>query len=259
MDIVLAICIFVLTAATAYLGVHVSLHPPQTDSQKKHYKVGFGGLTLLAAIAIGYQTYLGRVATDHLQTQLDTIQRNTQQPPVVNVPAPIVTVNSAPQLLPKSKGFLAVEKVEFREQTLSAGNPFSVNLYVRNTGTDPVYNIHRIQHVLLEDAKGVASSSDSLIVDRKARAEFSKVLHGNKDYRIPVPQMGVGEGYWDTLGFQSLTDDQVKGIVNGDVRLYIFIHAQWDNQEKDTDICQWLQYTGGTQVTQWKPVWHNCG
>jgi hypothetical protein len=84
MDIFLAILVWLFTAGTAYLGVYVTLHPPEDEKQKTRFKRLFVGLTVFAAIVVGYQTYLGRRA----QRQLDAIQHNTEQPPQVTVNVP---------------------------------------------------------------------------------------------------------------------------------------------------------------------------
>lgn len=95
MDISLAILVFLLTAGTAYLGVYVTLHPPEDEKQKTRFKLLFGALTIFAAIVIGYQTYLGRNA----QKELDAIKHNTEQPPQVTVTptiTPTIQLNEPP-------------------------------------------------------------------------------------------------------------------------------------------------------------------
>jgi hypothetical protein len=90
MDIVLAVFSFLFVAGTSYLGVHVTLHPAETPRAKLFYKIAFALGTLLAAIAIGWQAWLGRVSQSGLQRQLEKIQHNTEQPPIVNVAPPII-------------------------------------------------------------------------------------------------------------------------------------------------------------------------
>jgi hypothetical protein len=78
-DIFLAVAIFLVTSATAYLGVRVTLHPAETPEAKRRYKIGFGVLTLAAAGLITWQSVLNRRETSELHAQLNRIQHNTEQ------------------------------------------------------------------------------------------------------------------------------------------------------------------------------------
>ncbi len=40
-EIAMAVSLWVLTLITAYLGVHVTLHPAESASEKRRYKIGF--------------------------------------------------------------------------------------------------------------------------------------------------------------------------------------------------------------------------
>lgn len=102
LDIGIAIGIAVLTAAMAYMGVHVSLHPPD-HAVKGRWRLGFITIATAAIGLIAWQTQrgvssqtkLGSQIAD-LHSQLNKIQHNTETPPTVNVlPSPVV-INPAP-------------------------------------------------------------------------------------------------------------------------------------------------------------------
>lgn len=55
-DILLAVVLAGFTFRLAYLGVYVSIHPPESDKQKKRLKREFWGLAILTVVLIGVQT-----------------------------------------------------------------------------------------------------------------------------------------------------------------------------------------------------------
>jgi hypothetical protein len=98
-DILLAVLLGVLTLITAYLGVHVTLHPAESHREKWAYKIGFTVCGLTACVLIGIQTYRNNAAQQQLQSEITHIQndtvrieKNTEQAPrvEVNVPPPSV-------------------------------------------------------------------------------------------------------------------------------------------------------------------------
>lgn len=99
LDIALAVLLGVLTLVTAYLGVHVTLHPVQSHREKWAYKIGFSVCGLAACILIGIQTYRNNAAQQELHSEISRIQNdtvriehNTEQPPrvQVNIPPPTI-------------------------------------------------------------------------------------------------------------------------------------------------------------------------
>jgi hypothetical protein len=78
MDIVLAVALFLVTSATAYLGVRVTLHPAGTPEAKRNYKIAFGSLTFVAAVLIAWQSTLNRIEQGRLHAQLNKIEKNTE-------------------------------------------------------------------------------------------------------------------------------------------------------------------------------------
>lgn len=79
MDILVAVALFVLTSAMAYLGVRVTLHPAKTTEQKRKYKLTFSALTVLATALIAWQGYTNRKDQGKLQSQLSDIEHNTER------------------------------------------------------------------------------------------------------------------------------------------------------------------------------------
>lgn len=56
MDIAIAVFIALFTCGLAYMGVHVTLHPPDTDKAKWWWKIGFGLVAAAICVLVFIQT-----------------------------------------------------------------------------------------------------------------------------------------------------------------------------------------------------------
>jgi hypothetical protein len=91
LDIILAIGVGLLTATMAYMGVQITLRPPESDRAKACWTIGFIATALLACVLLALQTKRSGDAQSALQTQLTNIQRNTEHPTAITVnPLPVV-------------------------------------------------------------------------------------------------------------------------------------------------------------------------
>lgn len=91
-DILIAVGIALLTAVMAYMGVHVTLHPP-IDAKKGQWRYGFILVGIAAVALIALQTWRNGASQAALHVQLNKIQHNTETPPL----PPVVNVNIPPQ------------------------------------------------------------------------------------------------------------------------------------------------------------------
>ena len=250
-NIVLAIIIALLTAIVAGLA-------GQLAATKTWQKWCFWGAGFLTVVLIGVQTYRNETTQTEQKSQLDKIQKNTETPPKVNVTIP--PPNPSPVAPKKSSALLVYEKTEFIDKSLAVGQRFGVNVYLRNIGSEPAYNARHFFAVKLVSG---ALKVKPEILDQQTHREFRKQMRQavrNDVARYLIgSDIANGQGVWATFGFNSLTSEQVNGIVNGDVRFYVYVWANWDNDQKDLESCQWLQATGSVEVNEWKPVWHYCG
>jgi len=85
-DILLAVVLAGFTFRLAYLGVYVSIHPPESDKQKKRLKREFWGLAILAVVLIGVQTVRNSttykensITQKESSARLEGRKRNTQE------------------------------------------------------------------------------------------------------------------------------------------------------------------------------------
>jgi hypothetical protein len=86
MDIFLAVVQAFVAAAAAYLGVHLTLHPPGESARAKlAYKAGFILCGLASIALIATQAYRNDQTQTALRGQLARIEKNTKTPPTVEV------------------------------------------------------------------------------------------------------------------------------------------------------------------------------
>lgn len=101
LNIILAVAQAIVALIGAYLGVHVTLHPPGESAKKSRaYKVGFIACGVVATVLIAVQAYRNDTSQTALQRQLGRIEHNTTEPPKVqvNVPPAQVQFLPSPQL-----------------------------------------------------------------------------------------------------------------------------------------------------------------
>src|ERR1035437_8821818 len=78
-DIILAFLLWLLTAAMAYMGFHVTLHPPTEPRSKKFWKAGFIAVAILAAILIAIQAYRSYNSAQDLKAEIQKQGDDTRQ------------------------------------------------------------------------------------------------------------------------------------------------------------------------------------
>jgi hypothetical protein len=85
LDIILAVILGAVMLLTAYLGVHVTLHPAESAKATHYYKAGFAACSIVACLLIGAQAHRTTQAQSALHAQLMKIEHNTNEPPKVQV------------------------------------------------------------------------------------------------------------------------------------------------------------------------------
>jgi len=78
-DITVALVLCVTAAVMAYMGVHVTLHPPR-EKNKNYWKASFWAVALLASVGVIVQAVRNNQTQDSLRKQLTDIQANTAKP-----------------------------------------------------------------------------------------------------------------------------------------------------------------------------------
>jgi hyperosmotically inducible periplasmic protein len=94
--ILIAAGIAVLTTLMAYMGVHVTLHPPETQRSRLMWKVGFSVVAMAGIALVAAQTRNNAVEQQTLRDEMARIEKNTRQPPTVQVTVPPAQVVISP-------------------------------------------------------------------------------------------------------------------------------------------------------------------
>jgi hypothetical protein len=167
LDILIAVLIVCVTLVTAYLGVHVTLHPPDTVTSKRWYKVGFFLCGLIGCCLVAIQTWRNgktqgeiiKILT-HTDTTTEQISKNTKQPPQVTITNPQVVIKPDPSLaIPK--GSMQVSKwLPYPTN----GTPIGVHVHILNTWPTP-------KGLAITQASAPILLSDINTFDGIARAE----------------------------------------------------------------------------------------
>lgn len=94
MDIVIAVVLGILTSVTAYMGVYVTLHPPEELKAKNRWKIGFGSVAIITVIVIDIQAYIAHKSGVALEAAVSRegektrteVRAENQRPIQVNIP-----------------------------------------------------------------------------------------------------------------------------------------------------------------------------
>jgi hypothetical protein len=147
MDTVMSALIYTLQSAIAALGIYVTMFPLR-HHQLRHKRLVIALIVILwiAGLAItGFQQRRNSHEQASLQASLEDIQKNTKQPPRVNISVPPAQVNIAPQnsaldaLSKAIKGIrrqatLTVLGTTVRRTPEESRNGILVTMAVRNSG-----------------------------------------------------------------------------------------------------------------------------
>lgn len=68
-DIIIAVSLGLVTAVMAYMGVHVTLHPPGEEN-KGRWRAGFIVVAVIACVLIGIQAYRAHRSSEDLQAEI---------------------------------------------------------------------------------------------------------------------------------------------------------------------------------------------
>src|SRR5664279_5667027 len=142
------------------LGGHLSSNRPL-------YRWLFWGLGFLGVLVVGVAGVRNEHAQSALQTQLDKIQRNTENPPQVTVnvppsPPPIILNGETHQ------ASLSLVKIELPSSLNT--KPFAVNVHLANVGQVPIEGVFFWETATFQPIGEIDSSR----ADRLAYSDFLK-------------------------------------------------------------------------------------
>jgi hypothetical protein len=242
-----------------WYGVHVSVAEGRLRNAFIIGVVGAAGigLTVWGAIRAG-------LTQEHLQAQLDQIQRNTQQPPSVTVNPPVVNVNTPPTPVPATAALLSFDNFESsysrtvnvngtpvatRNSMFEIGKPVSENYYFTNTGSAFADRVTAIAHVYITTNE----------TEKELTAKFRKYAKLHSPPPVGTIANGGKEQFWFTgLSDDAVTQDDYDKLSSGAERLYWFLSISYSDPSGShyQHYCELLQ-PFPKDVPQ-PVIWHYC-
>ena len=284
-DIWVAISICALTAAMAYMGVHVTLHPPESHKAKRLWKAGFVSVAVLACVLIGVQTKRNDDSQSKLQAQLSKIQKQTETPPqvTVNVPAqgpPVVNVSTpAPPAPAKPSASVAQSAIVSAWKPdsgvndpnrtnparsgiwLIPGKDIEANIFFKNSGAAQASEVKGWGQIYLEPSDPNKSDSEKNTEKNKYSRELSKRFMKSANQHLPLAPPGIispnGQDLmWITAHSQrEITQDDIDKLASGEELLFIFYAEHY----KDPSGSHYIHGCRIAQTPAFNPeVWQFC-
>ncbi len=256
-DITIAVLLVVLTAIATYLGIHVTLHPPNSDRAKLGYKIVFGACGLVMACLVALQTYRNSAAQNELKAQLETIKRNTEQPPKVqvtnnlpptqiNIPPTQVTVNAEP--IQRASVFAAAGFNREATPPFSAGQRFSLNISYQNNGNKPAVSVLAISKTYFKDHPLSLLEENDLYKLMRSTTKFVESETSDTDV------MPVGQGRYYTVYSDPLSEEQANALKASKSVMYVVGALRYkDGYSKKPQISDFCWLFWGD-----KPQLHIC-
>jgi hypothetical protein len=269
LDITLAIVQGALMLLTAYLGVHVTLHPAESDISTRRYKAGFAGCALIACCLIGVQAYRSNQGQAALRKQLNAIERNTKQAPKVevNVPPPRVILQPSPLARLSARVVLKRTVSSYFETTEAgkiitnkpmaafvAGRPISYNLTFENGGGIAAERFRAIGKVFLGD-------KDDELTEARFKEAFLQWIPKVPPY-VAALEIGSDNSKFITASSDEiLTSEDVQQKLHGAKVVYIFAETRYADPTGSHYIhyCSEMQPPVLSQAGEIvMEVWHDC-
>jgi hypothetical protein len=269
LDTFLAWSIILLPIILSVAGVVVSITAPQSHHKKFWYS-GLVTTGVLLSVLTWWQQERSQGIHDleikGLKDQLNAIDKNTKQPPrvEVNVPPPQVIIQNGTvtgvQQQPRNDGFLQLERQEFSQYppTVAVGNKLSLNYHFVNRGNRPVRGARAWGFLIPADIAANGPNPDAKIwgICEKSCKQIYHHVSGKGGVLI-----GVNQEFWGTAVSQPLTDSDVKGIFNDTVRLYSITVAIWkseNGEEQNWSVCNFAHNISPDSPSLVNAIWHNC-
>jgi|ERR1700719_2547896 len=229
-DGIIAVLLGACAWRMAYLGVHVTIHPPELRKgrTKKSLKREFYLIGALSTILILIQVYRTDRTYNALLGEINKGRNAAVSMFTVTPPGP----SHAEDLID------------------GAALKFNVKFMVRE---NTARNMRDAVQLYLVD------KPPSPDVSRAVVAQFKSTESQQLNYQ--GQDMGIDTGRWETVSLP-VEEKQIWGIMAGTSTLYIIGTAHWVNpsgSDGHSDGCTYLQKPDQRRITFENSVWHSCG
>ena len=221
MDISIAVLLGIITLGLAYMGVHVTLNPPESRREKLLWRFGFISASLIACALIGIQTYRNGKVMDTILRSQNALVREQYIEPVHD------------------------------QDTIESGHTLTFRV-----GYLPTNNVAHLKslHQVIVTADGPSRIGEAnMYAVAGALSQYIRNDVGT-DYAATTPV------HITTSVMANLTDPNVQAIMNWRNTLYIVGYTEWRNPSGSTDhtiLCAWLEPPLDRRITK-DSAWHFC-
>jgi hypothetical protein len=270
-DIFVGVAVALTSAALAYMGWHVTLHPP-SDQNKKRWVFGFVGLSLVSVVLAVVQAYRSKTSSEALNREIlrledqiknegaqlnGAIRQEASRP--INVPAPIVNMNSPSNRYANMVLGARTPAYDMGKATFMFDQPILFNLHFFNAGNDLAQNVVAFGETRVLDGNDPKT-------ERALFAEFSKngktALTSNAGTVAPSYGSQTPPEIWiTTKPGPVLTHELWDQIRSGKKFIYIIDVVRYSDQTGtwEQHECSWLTLIGeSSDARNGKTVYQNC-
>jgi hypothetical protein len=240
MDIVIAVALFLISARLAYLGVVLTMNPPETEREKRRYKITFVVLPILATALVCWQAVLNRSAQNYLQSQLAGIAGS-----IVDVAADVktlktTTTGTVPTAIKPSPSRSHIHITAVELVSANPGEVIQVRTHFENDGGAPITELRNYIAMAVfpfsDDTKTQTMIEDSLF---KSAKDYSKDLPIVPN-QVPAHSIILNS---DNHGIQPLTPDLLEKIKRGEYAIYLTGTIAYKDSSalRHSDYCYWTK------------------
>jgi len=237
----------VFSALAAVLSIAMALLGGLLASQKLRYRILFWSLAGAAAVIAIVMAIRSERPQAALQNQLNTIQKNTEQSPKVEVNVPTAPKQRAVMALSRTNADDGIE-IGHDQQHPQAG--WLVNVFCRNIGTTVVAKkVLCAAYTERIPAKGGVPDRETLL---QYWQTFSNALASA--HPRPSVDLEPGENIWHTLGLHMVDVD--PELNSGDKVVFVAgaILYSDDAGAHKKEFCRWAQ----PPFDPLNAIWHYC-
>jgi hypothetical protein len=237
--------------------------------QRRHIKVGFVLCAIVTCALIGLQTYRNNVAQGELKGELSRIEKNTKEPPKVEVNIPPATVNP-PQVkvsIPPQMAYLGVTQPGVNSSSYRIGFPLEIVLKPKNLSSSVVAQ----EASTVRGAWIVSTTLDGLkqqvVSDPEQDRAYWEIKASISKLGPPTLQtFGPSQDYIVSAVTEPINASLDDALRRGAKTILLYVQNDWRDQSGHhaNEFCAWLQvrsdlFSGpGVMASTVAPMWYSC-
>ncbi len=246
----------------AALGVYVSLKPQPAE---KHIRfiIAFIVLFLGGGVVNVVQTRLASKAQEELKTQLSKIQKNTEQPPTVNVLPQVVMPK------PEQRGYLGMDTLTIQFLPLPLPEELQIITACKNYGSAAALDVTCVSTVM---SFSISRKDFPKTIQELSFKAFLERLHSHPPKALTLIE--PGQSAMSDQRIPNYSQELINQIDAGDrTLLFVSVMQFKDGAGKhQTEVCQWLESSISNPLANYVPgegktlplvqppqdKWHRC-